>query len=370
LKNSNKLSFENNFDLLRLYAAIEVVLYHIFTHFIPPDNIEAYNFFFQNIVHIAPGVPIFFMISGFLIFWSFERNSDDLKKFFTNRAKRIFPGLWVCTIVTLVTLILVGGVEPTFAFVPKIMLWILGQISFFQFWTPDVFKSFGLGNPNGVLATITVEIQFYLSIPILFLILKSRKKVEKNTVLLFFALISYIFNQFSTYYFNQESVIFKLISVSVFPYFFYFIFGILFYLNFSSISKFIESKFHIWLIIFLSYHIIFSYGLKFYVPSYWPNIWGLLYMILLSFLLFSFAFSFKNLSDRLLIGNDFSYGIYIYHGFFLNLFVGLNFNTQNNIFLFSLLTSLCAFISWKLVEKRFVVSKKLNIYKLKTNSTI
>lgn len=90
-------SFNNNFDLIRLLAALQVVFRHIF-----------YDFDFQNsilnlirdIILAFPGVPIFFMVSGFLIYWSFERNQDNITKFFKNRCLRIYPALWVCLLIT------------------------------------------------------------------------------------------------------------------------------------------------------------------------------------------------------------------------------------------------------------------------------
>ena len=253
MKNTNTLTFQNNFDLLRLFAALEVMFYHIFSHFKPPENIGIYNFIFSKIVHYFPGVPVFFMISGFLIYWSFERNSNAVQRFFQNRARRIFPALWVCTFITLFFLMSFNAITPENFAAPKLILWIVGQLSFFQFWTPDIFRSFGLGNPNGVLATITVELQFYLLIPLIFSWIGLRLKSHKNLFLISMALISYIFNQIAFNFLEHESVIFKLISVSIFPYLFYFILGILFYNNFESVKKIISEKFYLWFFVFLMY---------------------------------------------------------------------------------------------------------------------
>jgi peptidoglycan/LPS O-acetylase OafA/YrhL len=367
LKNVNNLSFENNFDLLRLLAALQVMYYHIFEHFIPPNNEKIYNLFFRYIVDMFPGVPIFFMISGFLIFWSYDRNSNAIRRFFLNRIKRIFPALWLCTLITIILLTAIGGIAIKPLFIPKIVLWIVGQLSFFQFWTPDIFKSFGLGNPNGVLATISVELQFYLAVPIIFILSQNQSKIKKNIVILSITLVSYLFNQFSIINFSQETLIFKFIAVSLFPYLFYFCIGILFYINFDLIKGMIASKFTFWLLVFLSYNICFSWILRLYSSNYFPGFFGLIYTIILGFLIFSFAFSFRTLGSKVLKTNDFSYGIYIYHGLLLNIFVGLNLNSQDYIVYFSLLTFLFSYISWNLIEKRFV---NINLKKKTINFNI
>lgn len=354
MKNPIKLTFKNNFDLLRLIAALEVIFYHIFTHFKPPKNPEWYNFIFNNFIHYFQGVPIFFMISGFLIYWSFERNANSVRKYFQNRARRIFPALWVCTLITLLVLFIFGGISSGTFLIPKLVLWIIGQLSFLQFWTPDVFRTFGLGNPNGALYTITIELQFYLLVPMLFFQIKSKSILSKNKFLILIALISYIFNQIAFRYLNHQGVLFKLVEVSVFPYLFYFIVGILFFINFEKLEKYISSKFHIWFLIFISYCLIFSSGLKLFSPSYWPNIFGLVFVFLLTFTVFSFAFSFRGLSEKLLNKNDFSYGIYIYHGFLLNLFVGIGINKQEYVPIFCLLVFILGTLSWFFIEKNFI----------------
>ena len=87
----------NNFDLLRLFAALEVVLLHSYPHLNLP-----YPAFF-NVILNFPGVTMFFVMSGFLISASLERN-NDLRVYFKNRAFRIFPALWACIILTVIVI--------------------------------------------------------------------------------------------------------------------------------------------------------------------------------------------------------------------------------------------------------------------------
>src|SRR5437762_5098663 len=91
----------NNFDLLRILAAAQVVFAHTVSHLgiaHPP---------LWALVEAFPGVPIFFAISGFLISASFER-AHSVVDYSRNRFLRIYPGLWCIVLVTVVVTALFG----------------------------------------------------------------------------------------------------------------------------------------------------------------------------------------------------------------------------------------------------------------------
>src|SRR5947208_2952799 len=93
---------QNNFDLIRLFAALQVVLLHATYH------LEISNSLwddFLKCVRPFPGVPIFFTISGFLIFASYDSN-QSIKKYLKNRYLRIYPLLYVITIITTILLMI------------------------------------------------------------------------------------------------------------------------------------------------------------------------------------------------------------------------------------------------------------------------
>src|SRR4030088_1254426 len=81
----------NNFDLLRLLAALQVAVVHSLG-FLKPGYLAS---LLGGGLCRFPGVPIFFVISGILISKSYEQ-SDSLRVYLRNRCLRIFPGLWVC----------------------------------------------------------------------------------------------------------------------------------------------------------------------------------------------------------------------------------------------------------------------------------
>lgn len=89
----------NNFDLLRLLAALSVIFSHAF---LLAENSQDHDPLMiltggQAILGLA-GVFVFFTISGYLISQSFETTPSPFV-FLAKRALRIFPGLFGCLIV-------------------------------------------------------------------------------------------------------------------------------------------------------------------------------------------------------------------------------------------------------------------------------
>lgn len=342
----------NNFDLIRLFAALQVAITHGYEHFHLHDKNPILDFLVQKIFFYFPGVPIFFVISGFLIFSSFERRKD-VKIYYFNRFIRLFPALWVSFFITFCILFFFGFIRFGNLFSGEILAWIIGQITFFQFFTPAELRNYGLGNPNGSLWTIVVEIQFYVFVPVIYYLF-NKVKVNRNLFLFVLILISLIVNMMTGYFVEQSSSILeKLIGVTLLPYFFYFLLGALVYYNYERIALLLENKALVSGIVYFAFYIIFSQFGKLYYPGYWLNTFGFLNTVLLVWFIFALTFSNRNLSGRVLFRNDFSYGLYIYHGIVLNFFI-------QNKFLFNYLTFcvylgvslILAFLSWKLVERQ------------------
>lgn len=353
----NKIDKLNNFDLIRLFAALQVVLSHSTNHL----NINLPHFF--SFLSYFPGVPIFFCTSGFLITNSYLKN-PNLFLFFRNRVLRLYPALWVCLVVTIFLFIFFKIINFKTLYSPSFLIWFACQLSFLQFYTVDYLRTWGVGTPNGSLWTIAVELQFYLILPFFIKVIKRGSKcVFTLLILIVFILISVLLGQ---YYktMNNEFFIAKLIHVSIFPYFFYFCFGILSMLFWEKLKRIIEKKFIIWLIIYFLYIYIFSSTLNLFTISYYPNFFGLVSHLLLWLLVLSAAFTYKKLSQTLLKGVDISYGIYIYHMLVVNslLSIDLTFFSNSVKLLIALVcTIIFGICSWFFVEVPFL-RKKL-IYK-------
>ena len=335
---------DNNFDILRLFAAFQVFYFHAIAHLqINIDN--KLILFFKNF----PGVIIFFTLSGFLISSSYERNKN-INKYFYNRALRIFPGLWFCLIITIILLLLFNIIDFSVIFSFTFIKWFIAQVSFFQFWTPDILRTWGVGTPNGSLWTIIVEIQFYLILPLIFKWLDNGMIFTKIISLVILSICSNIFIQ--SYLSNQNIILYKLSTMLVLPYLYNFMVGVLLFKFWNKISLYFINKLFFWIILYL----IFLYSWK-QIPSYYPTYFGFLINITLSFLVISFAFSFKEL-NKILKGQDFSYGIYIYHMLIINSFVSLGYTTNIYNLLFSIiLVFIFAFFSWNYIEKKILTFK-------------
>lgn len=88
---------KNNFDALRLGAALLVILGHEFS----VRGLEQPVLFGSHIASL--GVKIFFCLSGYLIAQSFERD-PHAGRFILRRALRIMPGLTLCVLATVFVL--------------------------------------------------------------------------------------------------------------------------------------------------------------------------------------------------------------------------------------------------------------------------
>lgn len=230
-----------------------------------------------------------------------------------------------------------------------IIFWIIGQISIFQYYTPDILRDFGVGTPNGSLWTIPVEIEFYIVLPFIFLI---KRKCSLNMKLIVLFLLSLLFNIVWTAY-GTDSIVNKLIGVSVVPYLYSFLLGSLIYLNWNRIKSLFENRFGVWLLMYIVYCTSFNV-----FPSY--QLFGGLNIIsnlLLGGVTISAAFSYKKLGN-LLQGNDISYGIYIYHMLVINIFVELEL-TENfwDLIWVLIITIIISIISWNFVEKKVLSLK-------------
>jgi peptidoglycan/LPS O-acetylase OafA/YrhL len=145
---------KNNFDIVRLLLACIVVLVHSY------DLSESASLApLRTILSSRMGVECFFVISGFLIFASYERCSG-LGEYFSNRAWRILPGYWLSTLFCL----LIAFSHRSFH-VGKFLLANLTFANFLAPGIPGVFTRNPLNAMNGALWTIKIEVMFYIVVP-------------------------------------------------------------------------------------------------------------------------------------------------------------------------------------------------------------
>ena len=157
-----KISTNNNFDILRLILAILV----FFAHW----NILTSQDISNPLFHLSGyAVHMFFIVSGFLIFWSFDADQNK-KHFYIKRFFRIFP-LYAFLII-LQTLFFIGFSDgSTF----EVIKYFIANIFFLNFLAPSVgstLSSLEVNAINGSLWTLKNEVVFYLIVPLLFMFYK------------------------------------------------------------------------------------------------------------------------------------------------------------------------------------------------------
>ncbi|WP_052125177.1 acyltransferase family protein [Vibrio sinaloensis] len=325
----------NNFDVLRLLAAYQVLIGHTLSHF-GLSEVPLFGYF--------PGVPIFFAISGFLISASWER-SQTLSGYFKNRFLRIYPALWFCFLLSVFVVSLTYDFR---VFSVDFLKWSLAQLTIGQFYNPDFFRDYGVGVVNGSLWTIPVELQFYLSIPIIYLIMNKLRwsNLIFSCVIVLFSVINYYKYQYQVAY--GESLFFKLFAVTVIPYLNMFLFGVLLQKNLHLVERFLANKVFVW----LGFYVLSIVLTEIVGARNAGNAINPASAFMLTLLIISAAYSHVDKFSNILKGNDISYGVYIYHMIFINLLLSLNlFSSMINAALVILVTTIVATLSWRFLEK-------------------
>jgi peptidoglycan/LPS O-acetylase OafA/YrhL len=349
----------NNFDLLRLLAALQVV----FGHSIELTNLSMEQSHLFQFIHAIPGVPLFFFISGFLISKSYE-TQPQIQNYTLNRVLRIFPGLWFCLLISLILIYFSGYQSDAFTFT-NFSIWLLGQMSFIHFYHPEFFKGYGIGVLNGSLWTIGIELQFYIITPLLYKFLFKKGNINKKLfiLILIFMCLNLWFYQYRSEY--HEHLAYKLFGVTFVPYFYMFLVGVFFQKNFELFYKYLAGK---GIIIFLVY-LIYSYILYSQYNIKLSNGIGPWLFFPLACMVFSLAYTSVSISHKLLKHQDISYGLYIYHMPVVNTFIYLSgdwrfSNEWTTILTIMVLTASLAIFSWFTIEKPALRLKKKAFFSL------
>lgn len=341
----------NNFDLLRILAAAQVVLGHSQSH------LALGRPWFWGLVEAFPGVPVFFALSGYLISASFER-SRDLRSYARNRLLRILPGLWSVVLLTVVVTSLFG-----YSFLNlKALVWLPAQMVGL-IYTPGFLKSFGFGSYNGALWTIPIELQFYVVLPLVYVIPMSERRRTQlvAAALAAFSVVTFFFVMGASPLSEggDEPFSHKVYRYSFIPHIDLFLTGVLLQRLRAHRSRWITGKALPWLAVFCATY----FGLHQWLVDHWTPARGAFTYVLctqvMAVTVIACAFTMPRLSERLLRGNDLSYGVYIYHGLVIGalLQMGLK-GAWWQMGVVVAITFVVAMASWRLVEKPFLRRKK------------
>lgn len=158
----------NIFDFLRLVAASAVVVQHA--------NFELATDFGWGLFELIDGVPMFFILSGMLIFLSAEKVHDYTgrwREFFANRYLRIAPALYLFAVAAPLLLVLIGAVAFKDLFNFDLVVWLGSFLFLVPGFDMSAWEGVGAGAITWPLYTIPAEISFYIITP--FLVFWARK---------------------------------------------------------------------------------------------------------------------------------------------------------------------------------------------------
>ncbi len=278
----------NCLTFFRLLAALQVLSGHAIRHLdiaLPAPFIKVIYFF--------SGVPVFFALSGYLVWFSVER-SRDFKNYARRRFWRIYPELWVAVLVEIIVMIFLYGPGDK----KGLALFIFGQATVFQFWTPDSLRGYGCGTPNGALWTIGVIVQFYIVVWFLYKVLHG-KKIYLWAVCWVGSIIVSIVGNAVLGFFAPE-VVQKLFNQTFLRYLWLFAIGC-FFAEFQEVFLRLVKRF--WWGTLLVAALFYFTGIDLEAG----------YGVITSFFLFAGVIGFAYRYPGLYRGKDFSYGIYLYH---------------------------------------------------------
>lgn len=336
-------SSANNFDLIRLFAATQVALYHAIAH-LKVDGP------WSEILHVFPGVPIFFFISGFLIYQSWENiKSDKTTIFVTNRVLRLFPALYVCFALSVASIVVNGYLSTADLTSPNFVKWAVAQLTMGQFYNPDFLRGYGNGVLNGSLGTISVELQFYILTPVLYFILR-----RSTGAFFLLAAALAVLNIVNSQINDREAMAGKLFAVSFIPWVWMFMVGA--YLSTNKILQktIIKTGWVTLLGIYLPLH-----ALSLYLDLGVGNSIHPLSFLILSCIVLKAAYTYPTLSNKILKRNDVSYGVYIYHMPIVNFFLHNGLVGWAYCGISIMLSFVFAAISWSVIEKPALKLKKV-----------
>ena len=195
---------------------------------------------------MAPGVPVvfFFAISGFLIASSLDRN-DNLIHFAYRRALRIYPALWIAILMPLVLYSITGFLRVNIKDVLTLLpAELLTGISLHAFDTPNG----GLG--NGSLWTISVQMQFYLVIAVLWKHMKALSTKGWMIIITSGIILSCLDDKI-TQFSNPFTKIYGYMAI---PYLYIFFLGTFLYLQRERFIPWLKKQWKTLLIFFLLCH--------------------------------------------------------------------------------------------------------------------
>lgn len=280
-------------------------------------------------IWLFPGVACFFVISGFLVTDSALR-SRTIGSFFWKRGLRIYPALIANIAVLELTVWLTGqlpGIEYPLHYFWTMLIYIATAsttIALYFTKAPALYSSGFLPSyPSGVLWTLTIELSFYLVVPIIAAAAAKSARLIFILLPLFLAGSAYYASYFTPEFITHHPIL----DVLCPQYLWIFGIGISVRLLWNQVSRLLEKTGWIWLPCYIVLSLYgaqrewFPLGVDFHT-SISPI--TIVRVTFLGLTVLSCAYTCKTASSWLK-GTDLSYGIYLWHMLFVTIFLANGF---------------------------------------------
>lgn len=325
-------------------AALQVLWYHS-TVFFPTQ--AGWVVSVRRVTDVLPGVPIFFVISGFLVSASYDR-SASVGDYLVRRGLRIYPALWLCFAATVVLLAAYGYVDSALLKSSRAAEWFVGQLAIGK-GAPNQVRGFMNSAPNGSLWTISVELGFYLVLPFLYTGAKGRRILRGDLVVFCIGIASLLMWGWARHTRSGASTA---LQATPLPWLWLFLVGVVASERFRQLNRWIRGRG----LYCLGGYLLLSLTILnrgFHSAGYGPETLQAIALIGLGLTVVSLAFTAPALAGRLLKHQDVSYGIYLYH----YVVIGVALHSLGTrafgwrVIFVLLVAGICAAVSWVVVER-------------------
>ncbi|MBK7674960.1 MAG: acyltransferase [Candidatus Accumulibacter sp.] len=326
---------ENNFDLLRLLFAGTVCLVHAY-------ELSGFSDLavISQVLSSGMAVKGFFVLSGFLIFMSFER-STSLSSYAMKRIRRIYPAYFTVVMLCAVGMVAVSSLSAAEYFSGIWVRYVLANLTFMNFFQhalPGVFENNRLTAVNGALWSIKIEVMFYLVVPMFVFLFR---KFGYLWLLVLTYCASVLYAEIMTNMAERSgSQLYAELGRQLPGQLSYFMSGAFLYYFLPLFER------------RLKYFLAFSVAV-FVTNRYFPLPMFVPFALAIAVIFFSLFLYVGNLGKY----GDFSYGAYILHCPLIQLLIHFGwFSDSPWLFLASatVITAAGAIAMWHLVEKRFL----------------
>jgi len=336
-ENSNRLT-NNNFDLLRVLFALIVLLAHTY-------HLSGFKELLPLATTLTPARALkgFFVVSGFLIFMSYER-SFSLYSYANKRIRRIYPAYFTIVIFCAIGLVLVSSKNIGDFFSTDWLRYTITNLAFLNFLEPTlpgVFEANKMVAVNGALWTVKVEVMFYLVVPIIVWFFR-RFGCLSISILIYCLSVAYSYLLLLAA--EQTGIqIYTVLARQLPGQMSYFMMGGLLYYYMPIFKR------HCWVFVAVALVILIAHS-QYPLPLFEPFAIG---SIVIFFALFLYVGNFGKYGD-------FSYGIYGLHFPVIQLLLYSGwFQGKPYLFVITavLISTAGSIAMWNLVEKRFLLRK-------------